>query len=432
VPNNREWAILVWLGVVLVLVLAKKDLRSSFGSVLRTALHPKILVPFAGMLGYVALLTWLGSLVGLWRTSLIKDTIVWVIVSGLALFFASTDAAKQPHFFRKRLAAALGITAFIGFFVNLFVLPFGAELLLQPFLALLVGVSVVAGREARHRAVKRLVDALLVLIGFSLLTFALVELIANWDKTDKGGVLLQLALPIWMTLGMLPFVYLLSLYTTYEKAFGGINFATDDRRARLRAKLALVTKLHFRHRETNAFTWNWARQAAVAPGFAAARQVVADFLKSRRDAEQAVVEEQDRLRRYAGSDEVDADGRRLDRREFKETMQALDWLATCQMGWYRNRGDGYPADLLETLGDDFARQGLPADSGITMTVAKDGQSWYAWRRTVTGWCFAIGAAGPPLDQWKYDGAEPPQGFPGKDPAWGTRTFSDEQSRNWRY
>ena len=87
----------------------------------------------------------------------------------------------------------------------------------------------------------------------------------------------------------------------------------------------------------------------------------------------------------------------MDRLEFKETTEALRFLATCQMGWYWNRGGRYHRkNLLNVLGDGFTRCGLPKDHGIAVRVAKDGQAWYAWRRTVTGWCFAIGAAGPRL------------------------------------
>ena len=61
------------------------------------------------------------------------------------------------------------------------------------------------------------------------------------------------------------------------------------------------------------------------------------------------------------------------RREFAETIAALQWLATCQMGWYR-RGSRYRTDMLDLLGDDFTSQGLPRESGIKMHVAQDGQS----------------------------------------------------------
>ncbi len=313
--------------------------------------------------------------------------------------------------------------------MNLYVMSLIAELLLQPMLAVLVWCPIVVGDNDRDRGAKKLADGLLALIGFSLLAFTAQQIYSDWREINKPTLLLQFALPIWLTVGFLPFIYLLNLYANYQSAFKWINQATNDRRARRRAKLALVTKLHFRTRDTHAFAWNWSKQIASASNFAAARQVVAQFQQSRRDAERAPIEEQERLRRYAGSDATDAEGRRLDRREFKETTSALHRLATCQMDWYRNKGSRYRPDLSDLIGD-FTRQGLPLDSGITVKVAKDGQAWYAWRRTVTGWCFAIGAAGGPPEQWEYDGPEPPLSFPGRDPQWGDGAFSYEVNRNW--
>ena len=65
-----------------------------------------------------------------------------------------------------------------------------------------------------------------------------------------------------------------------------------------------------------------------------------------------------------------------------------------------------------------------------MKVAEDGQRWLAYRRTISGWCFAIGAAGPPPGQWEYDGQDPPTGFPGEEPVWGDIPFREAVSRNW--
>lgn len=130
----------------------------------------------------------------------------------------------------------------------------------------------------------------------------------------------------------------------------------------------------------------------------------------------AEADKKDRLTRCAGVDGVDGEGRRLDQREFEETTRALHTLASAQMGWYRNRGGRYRRDLLGILAPQFEQFGLPSDHGIKLLVAKNGQSWWAWRRTISGWCFAIGAADPPPDQWLFDGPEPHKGFPGKDQA----------------
>jgi len=352
----------------------------------------------------------------------------------LALFFKSEEASKQAHFFRRRVTAALGITVFLEFFTNLFVLNLIAELLLQPFVAILAILAVVSERDERSRSVKKLADWLLALIGLALLAFVAQQLYANWRDIDKHATALQLLLPIWLygrptSIRLLP-----EPLANYDSAFRHINHATHDRKARRRAKLALVTKLHLRSRDSHDFAGPWYQRIALAPNFGAARRVVAQFQRERRDEERAAIEEQERLRRYAGSDETDGEGRRLDRREFKETMRALRWLATCEEGWYHNEDHGgpqYRADLLEALGNDFfSGYGLPPDPGITIEVSNDGQAWYAWRRTVTGWCFAIGAAGPPPDQWEYDGPEPPHGFPGRDRRWGERPFSDGVNPNW--
>jgi hypothetical protein len=256
--------------------------------------------------------------------------------------------------------------------------------------------------------------AALVVSCLALLAYSVRQLFISWNAVDKPVTALQFALPIWLTVGLLPYIYLLSLYSNYQSAFHAIDVHSDNHRARRRAKLALVTRLHFRTRDSHAFGgWPWLEQIVSAPSFRLARRVVADFQKSRREKERAAAEEQERLRRYTGSDETDAEGRRLDRREFKETMKALDWLADCMEGWYYNQDRGgkrYRADLLEFFGPDFFEPfGLP-ESGITMKVAKNGKAWYAWRRTVTGWCFAIGAAGSPPDRWEYDGPEPPRRF----------------------
>jgi hypothetical protein len=99
------------------------------------------------------------------------------------------------------------------------------------------------------------------------------------------------------------------------------------------------------------------------------------------------------------------------------------------MGWYRRDGaSAYRPELLERLGS-FEDRGLPEPHGIVVRVSDDGQRWFGYRRTVTGWVLAIGAAGEPPNQWLYDGPEPPNGFPGDDPAWGASMFSS-RAQNW--
>ncbi len=63
-----------------------------------------------------------------------------------------------------------------------------------------------------------------------------------------------------------------------------------------------------------------------------------------------------------------------------------------------------------------------------MHVSNDGQHWYAPRQATTGWWFAIGASGPPPDQWFYDGPVPPGSFPAE-PEW-DHFGGEDSSINW--
>jgi hypothetical protein len=153
------------------------------------------------------------------------------------------------------------------------------------------------------------------------------------------------------------------------------------------------------------------------------RAVFKDYRRTVEERDEKATRESDRLEYYAGVPGTDSQGMQLDRREFRETKKALQSLASAQMGWYRNPGSRYRGDLLEMFAPMFTTDGLPEDNhGVVMQVARDGQSWYAWRRTVTGWCFAIGASDPPPNQWEFDGPNPPAGFPGEDAAWGDDPF----------
>jgi hypothetical protein len=123
-------------------------------------------------------------------------------------------------------------------------------------------------------------------------------------------------------------------------------------------------------------------------------------------------------------------GLQLDRREFAATKDALRWLATCQMGWYQNedRPDTYRDDLLTVIGD-FLLQGLPEPHAIVMKVRKDGQAWYAYRTTPSGYVFGIGASGKPPSKWFWDGPTPPPGYPSKKSGW-TSAMDPHERPEW--
>ncbi len=236
----------------------------------------------------------------------------------------------------------------------------------------------------------------------------------------------ELALPVLLALGVLLVAYGLRLWLAYAEAFRLMKAASTRGRVPWRVKLAMLVTFHVRLGAVREFGREWPRVLLPTRGFRHIRRVLLAQQADLRAAAAARKRRDDDLHRYAGVTGTDAQGRRLDRREFQETMEALTWLSTSQMGRYGIVGR-YDRRVLDEFPSSWL-DGLPDDQRITIEVGQTGESWFAWRRTVTGWCFAIGAASPPVDQWYYDGPEPPSGFPGQDPAWGEEPF--RLSPNW--
>jgi hypothetical protein len=75
-PNNREWATLIWLGIVAASLVSWKDMRPLLANVVRSAAKPVLVLPAVALWGWTALLVVAASRVHLWTGDLLKDTVI--------------------------------------------------------------------------------------------------------------------------------------------------------------------------------------------------------------------------------------------------------------------------------------------------------------------------------------------------------------------
>jgi hypothetical protein len=306
-------------------------------------------------------------------------------------------------------------------------MPLIAELVALPVATLVALIAVFPARNEAEERVTSGANWLLALGGLAMLSWVSYRVVRDWDLLLSVSSARRLALPIWLSLGLLPFLvvaaWLMSLGSTFTRINVAIGVGTDRRRV----KFAVLTLVPFRQSRLSGFGGGWARAAADAGTLSGARQEIREFLSRRKREQQEAIEVVERLRRFAGIDGTDSQGRRLDQREFAETRSSLRWLATVQMGWYRRDGTNrYRPDLLQMAESRFLTLGLPEEHGVVMRVDHTGQRWFGYRRTLSGWCLGIGAGGPPPDQMVWDGASPPDGFPGEQSGW------EISSPNWEY
>lgn len=278
--NNREYATLLWIAVFIGWMIKFNRVRSSFGNTLRTAASWKIWIPFLGFLAETAVLVLLAHRLHFWNNQLIKATAIWMFGPAIVLFFGFADIGKKPHFFRRALIATLSYTVLLEFFMNLYVFSFKVEFFFVPLVTILVFMSFVAGMKQETVAAKRFIDTFIALTGGLLFLYVIVKVVANWHQIDKLREIRELALPVWLSIGALPFVYLLSLAANYELAFMRIKFRVDDRRVRHKIELALVSALHVRTHAVANFGGAVLMEITATSTFAEARQVIKKWRQS--------------------------------------------------------------------------------------------------------------------------------------------------------
>ena len=121
--------------------------------------------------------------------------------------------------------------------------------------------------------------------------------------------------------------------------------------------------------------------------------------------------EQDAAAFAAASSRLAEGQRRLDDREFKVTSNALYEVCAAQSAHAVRTHAFDPHQVAAQLTDDsMAKRGLPIPHGVTVHTAKDGSSFWAVRRTVSGWWLGRGLTLNELgfvDVWYLSGADQP-------------------------
>ncbi len=245
--NSREWATVIWAVIAVLWMLTHTEIRASLFNVVRTAFGRTIVVPASVMLAYIAAVVFAASRIGLWEVRLVGATLAWIVASALLGFFKVIRIPDERHYFRAALRRSFEIAVLVDAYVNLFVLPFWAELILIPSVTLLGAMVAVAevspelaGEE--YDTTRSCLKSLMGVLGIALLLYATIHVAS--DLSGPSGLShlgKSLILPLWLNLALIPFMFLLAIRVVYETAFVMLGFPGNATKASVRrAKLALA------------------------------------------------------------------------------------------------------------------------------------------------------------------------------------------------
>lgn len=185
---------------------------------LKTACHPKLLVLWLLYAGLIAFGIYALGAVGFSYDGCTKDAIVWAVIVGLPMLTRFDKVGREPGTLWPRLREAVRLTAFVEFYVNLYVFPLAVEIVLQAFLVTVAMMAVVAQSDPEHRQVRRLIDGVLVASGVVMLLVVTRHIVHNHGVYEPAQVVLSFANPVILTVAVLGLTLVVAKISRWEQA----------------------------------------------------------------------------------------------------------------------------------------------------------------------------------------------------------------------
>jgi len=253
--NTRETAVIIWLLIVLAWAISQKKIRDSLFGLGKVILHKKILSVIIATVLYAGLIVFFLSKIGIWQISLIKDTTLWLIGTAFVLLINVNQATQDSGFFRKILIDNLKFILVLEFVLNLYTFNLLVELILVPFLFAVIGIGAYAETKKEYLPVKKMVDFILSIIGFFLISYAFAKIIGDYQSIVTSENMRAFILPPLLTFAYVPFLYLFALIMAYESLFLRIDFFVKDNKALAKfAKQKIVRLCHLNLRKLSRFS----------------------------------------------------------------------------------------------------------------------------------------------------------------------------------
>lgn len=249
VLNNREWATIIWLLLVISYLAFSpkmKNVRSSFGEFVRVT-FAKVLVRFYCIsLCYVTAVLYFLHSIGFWHSHQLKNTIVWFFTVGLYSSF-QVEKIKQDRNYLKRLVLdSFKFIAVLEFVINIQPLNFFVELVIIPILFVIVIISEISKRDSKLEVISKITNFIMIIFGLVILISALYSIAISIGKIDFEKVGYDFATPTILTLLYLPFLFVLMLQSTFNSAFRKVDHNIEKPSHRFVAKTLALLLLNVR------------------------------------------------------------------------------------------------------------------------------------------------------------------------------------------
>jgi hypothetical protein len=234
--NNREIAVSIWVTVFICWGLTKSSVRISIKHVFSAFFQRAILTILAMMAGYVYLLVFLISDIELWDIGQLKNTIMWFVFVASVELFKANKIHEEDGYFKNSIKGHLTLLSALEFVVAFHSFGLILELIIVPLSTFAVMVLAISETKEEYKPVEKIMTWVFSIIGLFMVGFSLYFIVLHFGEFAQSTTLMDFSIPIILSMLLLPFLYVISLYMNYERILIRVNIYTENKYHRLYAK----------------------------------------------------------------------------------------------------------------------------------------------------------------------------------------------------
>lgn len=241
--NSREIATGVWLVALIAFAACFKVVRTSFAPIPKAVLP--IILPLIVSFIPTTLVVWLLAYLNLWDLSVLKETIYWVIGTGLIMFGKFNGVKDLKSLYKQTAKETLALVIVLEFIIWLYVFPLWAELLFVPFVTFIVLLTTAAKYTKTDgiKLTRKVLNGTQVFIGLVVILLAFIGFARRPEVLFTFQNLELFLLPIILSSTYVPSVYFIALYSKYELVFNRINYPMElNLKSKRAIKLAAIRR----------------------------------------------------------------------------------------------------------------------------------------------------------------------------------------------
>jgi hypothetical protein len=114
-----------------------------------------------------------------------------------------------------------------------------------PIIIILALTQAFSQTDKKNETVAKLLTNILALIGTTYFLYALYKTFKEYNNLLTLNTLTSFLLPLFLTILILPFFYLVALYMHYEELFIRVDFMTNDDELKRKMKKQIFLASHF-------------------------------------------------------------------------------------------------------------------------------------------------------------------------------------------